>query len=110
MYRKLPLPQAGSRTFTEASRDWKASRRSAGGLFVAGVGEGVDSSQGGLPLAAEGLHDHGLDDQVDVGGAGVVGAELGALGGVEGALEEGAEDGGLDVAPVLLRGLVELQH
>ncbi len=36
-----------------------------------------------------------------------MGAEFVAFGGVEGALEEGAEDGGLDIAPVALGGFDE---
>ena len=45
----------------------------------------------------------GQDEALDVGAGGVVGAELVAVAGVEGAFEEGAEDGGLDLAPVGLR-------
>ena len=52
------------------------------------------------PAAAQRRHQHRLDDEQDVVAAGVVGAELGALGGVQAALEEGAEDGGLDAGPV----------
>ena len=81
---------------------------SAGTDFIAGTGQGVRLLLGDLPLAAQGIHDHGLDDKLDVGGAGVVGAELGALGGVEGALEQGAENGWLDVAPVFLCCLFEV--
>jgi len=57
-----------------------------------------------LPAALEGLHDDGLDEEEDIVGAGVVGTDEGALGGVEGALEEGAEDSGLDVGPVVAGG------
>ena len=37
-----------------------------------------------------------------------MGAELGAFGGVEGALEQSAENGRLDVPPVLLGRLVKV--
>ena len=37
-----------------------------------------------------------------------MGAKLGTLGGVEGPLEKGADDGGLDVAPVLVGGLFQV--
>ncbi len=53
-----------------------------------------------LPFAAQGRHEHGFDDEQDIFLAGVMGAKLGALGRVEAALEEGAEDGGLDLAPI----------
>ena len=39
-----------------------------------------------------------------------MGAELGALGGIEGAFEEGAEDGGVDIAPVLPDGLLQVEE
>ena len=39
-----------------------------------------------------------------------MGAELGAFGGIEGALEEGAEDGGVDIAPVLPDGLLQVEQ
>ena len=64
----------------------------------------------GLPFAAQGLEEDGLDDAQDIGGGSVVGAELGALGGIEGALEEGAEDGGVDIAPVLPDGLLQVEE
>ena len=82
----------------------------AGGQVVAIGQEVVDLLLGKFPLAAERLHDHRLHHELDVGSAGVVGAKLGALGGVEGPLEQGAEDGGLDVAPVLVGGVVEAQQ
>src|SRR3712207_7525945 len=46
-----------------------------------------------------------LDDALDVGARGVDHAELLALVGVERALEERAEDGGLDLAPGEVGGL-----
>ena len=49
---------------------------------------------------AQGLDDGGQDQALDIGPRGVVGAEAVALQGVQGAFEQGAEDGGLDIAPV----------
>ena len=60
-----------------------------------------------LPVGAQGLDEGGQDEALDVGARGVVGAELVAVAGAEGAFEEGAEDGGLDLAPVGLGGLDE---
>jgi len=57
-----------------------------------------------LPAAFERIHDDGLDQQEDVFGRGVVRADHGALGLVERALEQGAEDDGFDVGPIVLRG------
>ena len=46
------------------------------------------------PALFQRAHDDGFDEQEDVFFAGVVGADEGTAGGVEGTLEEGAEDGG----------------
>ncbi len=54
----------------------------------------------GLPVAPQRLDEGGQDEPFDIGAGGVVGAELVALMGVECAFEQGAEDGGLDKAPV----------
>ncbi len=51
-------------------------------------------------LAAQRPDHHGLDEPPDRVPVGVVGAQLGALVGVEAALEQGAEDRGLDERPV----------
>jgi hypothetical protein len=56
------------------------------------------------PAAAKRVHENGLDDEADIGFAGVVGAKLRALVGIEAAFEERAEDGGLDAGPVELGG------
>ncbi len=56
-------------------------------------------------VAPQRRHEHWLDEAQDRGPVGVVGAELGALRGVQAALEEGAEDGRLDLAPVEVRDL-----
>ena len=79
-------------------------RFGSGGFFGEG---GEDGLFDGLPAAFERVHDDGFDEQEDVFGRGVVSADHGALGFVQGALEEGAEDDGLDVGPVVLGGGVE---
>jgi hypothetical protein len=52
-----------------------------------------------------GSHEHRLDEGFDVRLAGVVGAQLRCAGLVQRALEEGAEDAGLDELPVRFRGV-----
>ncbi len=64
------------------------------------VGEQQRGGLGVCPFAAQGFHHGGQHEAFDVGARGVVGAEGVAFGGVERALEQGAEDGGLDFAPV----------
>ena len=59
------------------------------------------------PFGAQGLDDGGQHEALDVGARGVVGAELVALARVEGAFEQGAEDGGFDVAPVGAGGFAQ---
>ncbi len=71
----------------------------------AGVGEGGGAD--GFPFGAEGLDDGGEDEALDIGARGVVGAEFVAVVRIEGAFEKGAEDGGLDVAPVEAGGGAE---
>lgn len=63
-------------------------------------------------LAAQGVEEEGVDDAVYVLHAGVVHPAAAARVGVEGALEEGAEDGGRDAAPVeiVARVLEEQGH
>ena len=75
------------------------NRGRAGLLFARGE-EGFDDLLGFVPLAAEGLHHDGIDEDIDIFLAREVRAKLGALGGVQAALEQGAEDGGLDRAPI----------
>ena len=58
-------------------------------------------------LAPERAQDDGLDEAPDGVAVGVVGAELGALVRVQAALEQGAEDRGLDERPVELADLQE---
>ena len=66
-----------------------------GGL-LGEVGGGADA----VPLLAQRLDDGGADDALDVGAGREVRAEVAAFGGVEGALDERAEDGRFDVLPV----------
>lgn len=70
---------------------------------IEGDGGGFDR----IPLDAQRLDDGRDDEALDVGPRGVVGAELVALDGIEGALQQRAEDRGLDVAPVGARGFAE---
>jgi hypothetical protein len=86
-----------------------------GGEAVAvGFGAAAFRERGGersfqcAPLAAERSHEDGFDEGDDVGFGGVVRAELGTLGGLEGAFEERAHDAGLDTAPIGLGGGREL--
>ena len=72
-------------------------------LLVQGEGRAVHRG----PLLAQGLDDGGQDQPFHIGPRGVVGAELVALLGVQGAFEQGAEDGGLHMAPVGLSGVDE---
>ena len=51
-------------------------------------------------VASERAQDHRLDDLHDLVGVGIVRANLRALVGVEKALEQGAEDGGIDFTPI----------
>ena len=62
----------------------------------------------GGPFPAQGGHYHRLHYQHNVVGVGVMGAQLGTLAGVQYPLKEGAENRGLDVAPVLGGGVGQL--
>ena len=58
-----------------------------------------------VPLGGERAHDHGLHDLQDLLAVGVVGAERRPLArGVKRRLEQSAEDGGVDLGPVVLGG------
>ncbi len=88
----------------------KAAEFGAGGVHLGVARAAVEfggfvgeQQRGGLgvgPFAAQGFHHGGQHEAFDVGARGVVGAEGVAFGGVERAFEQGAEDGGLDFAPV----------
>lgn len=72
-----------------------------GGVFeLAFVGEEQGGGLGVVPVGAQRFDDGGQDEAVDVGARGVVGAEVVAFERVEGAFEQGAEDGGFDFGPV----------
>ena len=62
------------------------------------------------PIGQQRLADHRADHPFDHLGRGVVGAQLAALAGVQPALEQGAEDGGVHVGPVQLGGKLHLRH
>ena len=83
-------------------------------LFVGGVAMPLDFGRERLqflrrlfPLLEQRPGDDGIDDAGDGGRVGVVRAQLAALGGVEAALEQGAEDGNVDGAPVHLRRVAQ---
>jgi hypothetical protein len=59
---------------------------------------------GGFPFLAERVDDARADEALDIGAGCVFRAEFVALAGVEGAGEQGAEDGGLDIGPIGGRG------
>jgi len=70
----------------------------------------IKQGGGGLgvfPVGTQGLDHGGQHQALDIGARGVVGAEGVALGGVQRALQQGAEDGGLDEAPVGTRGFAQ---
>jgi hypothetical protein len=64
----------------------------------------LDRGFGRPHSAAKRFADERVDQFGDGAGVGVVGAERGAGGGVEAAFEQGAEDGGVDGAPVHVGG------
>ena len=61
-------------------------------------------------LGTERRHQDGLHQALDRGAVGVVGAQLGPAPGVQAALEEGPEDGRLDLRPVELRDAPDDVH
>ena len=61
----------------------------------------------GFPVGADGIDDGAEHEAFDIGAGGVVGTELVTFDGVERAFEQGAEDGGLDIAPVGAGGFDE---
>ena len=71
-----------------------------GVLELAFIGEEQGGGLGVVPVGAQRLDDGGQDEAVDVGARRVVGAEVVAFERVEGAFEQGAEDGGFDFGPV----------
>jgi hypothetical protein len=74
------------------------------GGSVAGVDVLGDDGEGIAPVVAEGLDEGGDNEALDVGAGSVVGSEGMALVGVEGAFQEGSEDGGFYVAPAGVGG------
>ena len=73
------------------------------GGVLGGFGGEVEAGGGdadGFPFLAQRLDDGGADEALDVGARGVFRAELVALAGIEGAGEEGAEDGWLYLRPI----------
>ena len=72
------------------------------------IGGFVGQHQGGGlgvgPVGAQGLDHRGQHEALDIGAGRVVRAQGVALNRVERAFEQGAKDGGLDLAPVALGG------
>ncbi len=80
-----------------------------GAVEVVLAGQGERGGLGVGPVLAQRFDHRGQDEALDVGPRGVVGTERVALVGVERAFQQGAEDGGLDLAP-LRAGRVDEQH
>ena len=68
--------------------------------LLSGSQQAFDGRLDLFPVAPQRRHDHGVHNPFDVLASGEMRAELRTLGRVEAALEEGAEDGGIDGAPV----------
>lgn len=97
-----PLQEAVENPLRPVPRPRRRSAPGRGGL----VHQPGDLRPRRLPFRHQRPDDHRLDDHHDLVAVGVVGAELAALVGVETALEQRAQDGRIDVPPVLLRGRV----
>ena len=95
----MPEPQAGSRTRKRSRRSRKPWWRARAFFGLARI-----SRLDRFPLGEKRFADQRVDQLGDGVGVGVVGAERGAGGRVEAALEEGAEDGRVDAAPVHVGG------
>jgi hypothetical protein len=71
-----------------------------GSRFLSRGQQVLDNRLGLLPFTPERGQDNGVNDEFNVRHAGEMRAELRPLRRIEAALEEGAEDGGIDGAPV----------
>ena len=115
----MPEPQAGSSTRKAVRRSRKALRRRlrlvrapwsrrqpacGAAAFSRAVRRSI-CAFASAHSASSGSTMTGVDDLHDLVAVGVMRAELAALVGVEAALEQGAEDRGVDVGPVELRGV-----
>ena len=98
-----------ARGLRERLAERRAGRRLEPGLRVlfSGLQEARDRGADGFPFATEWGDENRLDEILDVLASGVFRTERRAGGGVETALEERAEDRGIDRAPVEPRGLVD---
>ncbi len=92
---------------------WRSSAAKSALVVTAGAAASsaarfVRQHQGGGlgvgPVGAQRLDDGGQHQPLNIGARRVVGAKSVALGGVEGAFQQSAQDGGLDLAPVGLGG------
>ena len=82
-------------------------RRAWLGVLLSRLDEIRDGGAEGIPFPTQRGEQHWLDEILDVAPAGVFRTEGGSCGGIESALEEGAEDGGIDRSPVEQGGLVD---
>ncbi len=77
------------------------------GSFLAGGEEVEDDRTHFGPFPAQRCQHDRLDEDFNIFAAGIMGAELGAFGGIEPTLEQGAEDRRVHGIPFELRGLVD---
>ena len=102
------MPQAGSSTRVVQSLRWKSLNGPQSALAVVRRLQRMRMGQRLLPIGAQRLNDRRDHQPLDIGARRVVGAESGALPLVQRALQQRAEDGGLDIAPVALGSDPEL--
>ena len=98
----------------EVARPTGGVEKAQRGEFVLKVGEGAGTAvalragEDGVEFVGEGVEEERVDEAVDILHAGVVHAAGAAREGIERALEDRAEDGGRDAAPVEVEaGLLE---
>ncbi|MEA2604428.1 MAG: hypothetical protein QOF89_5420 [Acidobacteriota bacterium] len=93
------------------SRLGESAMESADGFLrvidLAALHQPADFGPNEIPIRSQGLLDGGSDEPLDVSPGCVVSAEAMALPRVQSPLQEGAEDGGLDIRPIAMRRLLE---
>ena len=94
------MPQAGSNHAGVAEPMVEILDRLQRHLVLVVLLQRMGAGQRLFPVRAQGLDDRGDDQPLDIGARRVVGTEFGALPLVERALQQRAEDGGLDIVPV----------
>ena len=110
---KIPAA-AGRVEYAEIAQAFEMSMKQRGGVFVGFVavffrlGEQLgDLLFGGLPFGGERADDDRLDQPLNRRRVGVMRTELGTLGGVEAAFEQGTEDRRVDIAPIHAGGVMQ---